>query len=368
MTNIFKGRLGIIQRVKPSYRVPFFDHFAQHCSDGLGLFWGKALPVESIPTDAGLNNARSFEVTNRNFGDPSWAGYLCYQQGLIGSVKEWKPNALIVEANFRYLSSYRVLAWAHKKKIPLIGWGLGAKTLPSPLLQVRNAFIRQFDSMVAYSEAGAAEYAAIRNDRFRVFVAKNAVTDAPTEPMPARSVNGPIRVLFVGRLQARKRVDLLIRCAEKLPAGTVSELVIVGDGPERAVLEQEARAHITSTRFTGYLEGEPLANEFRKADILVLPGTGGLALQQAMSYGLPVIVAEGDGTQNDLVTPANGWQVKPGSESDLVAALSTVITNRHLLPVMGNESYRIVKEEINITNMVHVFMDAIQSAKENNGK
>ena len=42
---------------------------------------------------------------------------------------------------------------------------------------------------------------------------------------------------------------------------------------------------------------------FAGADLFVLPGTGGLAVQEAMSYALPVIVAKGDGTQEDLVRP-----------------------------------------------------------------
>ena len=59
----------------------------------------------------------------------------------------------------------------------------------------------------------------------------------------------------------------------------------------------------------------------------MLPGTGGLAVQQAMAHGLPVIVAQGDGTQDDLVRPENGWQIPP----DDLAAL-TRPSARRLLP------------------------------------
>jgi glycosyltransferase involved in cell wall biosynthesis len=42
---------------------------------------------------------------------------------------------------------------------------------------------------------------------------------------------------------------------------------------------------------------------FVAADVFALPGPGGLALNQAMAYGLPVVAAGGDGTEHDLVEP-----------------------------------------------------------------
>ncbi len=47
--------------------------------------------------------------------------------------------------------------------------------------------------------------------------------------------------------------------------------------------------------------GRNLDSYFSSADLFVLPGTGGLAVQEAMSHGLPVIMGQGDGTNDDLV-------------------------------------------------------------------
>jgi hypothetical protein len=48
MTENFSGRLGVQQRVLPSYRVPFFDMLAESCAGGMSLFAGEARPEESI--------------------------------------------------------------------------------------------------------------------------------------------------------------------------------------------------------------------------------------------------------------------------------------------------------------------------------
>ena len=100
---------------------------------------------------------------------------------------------------------------------------------------------------------------------------------------------------------------------------------------------------------------------FAEADLFVLPGTGGLAVQEAMSHGLPVIVAKGDGTQDDLVRPENGWQIPPGDESALVSTLHEALSDVSRLRKMGAELYRIVSQEINLEKMVEAFVGALNS-------
>jgi glycosyltransferase involved in cell wall biosynthesis len=226
---------------------------------------------------------------------------------------------------------------------------------------VRERFLSQFDAMIAYSQRGADEYADLGFPLDHIFVAHNSVSPSPTWQMPQRPSTFNLRpvVLFVGRLQLRKNVDLLLgACAEIQNV----RLVIVGDGPEREALESLAAEIFPSAEFVGAKHGEELKAYFAEADLFVLPGTGGLAVQEAMSYGLPVIVAQGDGTQDDLVRQENGWQVPPpsGDFEALVAAMKDALSDAARLRRMGEESFRIVKEEINIEKMVEVFVTALR--------
>jgi len=72
-------------------------------------------------------------------------------------------------------------------------------------------------------------------------------------------------------------------------------------------------------------------------------------------------VAKGDGTQDDLVRPENGWQVPPGDYGALVATMREALSDVGRLRQMGKESFRIVSEEINLEKMVEVFVDALNS-------
>ena len=82
-------------------------------------------------------------------------------------------------------------------------------------------------------------------------------------------------------------------------------------------------------------------------------------MQQALSYALPVIVAEADGTQQDLVRPGNGWQVVANDIAAREQTLSEALSDPARLRQMGAASYRIISEEINLENMVAVFLQAL---------
>jgi len=213
--------------------------------------------------------------------------------------------------------------------------------------------------MISYSQRGADEYAALGFPRERIFVAHNAVSRAPASAPDRRPLTvDRFTILFVGRLQARKRIDSLLKACAQLESKP--RLVIVGDGPERESLESLAREIYPEAEFIGARHGAELKPYFTEADLFVLPGTGGLAIQEAMSYGLPVIVAQGDGTQDDLVRKENGWQIPPDNFEALLFTTKNALSDVARLRRMGEESYRIVKEDINIEKMVETFVTALK--------
>jgi glycosyltransferase involved in cell wall biosynthesis len=353
----FPGKLAIQQRVLPNYRAPLFDLLASACEKGMSLFTGLPRRREGIIV------ANQLQIANYQLGQNVhlFEGplYLCYQRGLIEWLQNWNPDALIMEANPRYLSTPAAVKWMHARSKPVIGWGLGSPPIRGFLRSSRAAFINQFDAMIAYSQRGADEYAALGFPREKIFVAYNSVSAPPTEPLPVRPAAFKERpyILFVGRLQARKRVaDLLLASTQIEPS---PRLVIVGDGPERKDLEELAAKVYPAAEFVGARHGAELQPYFTEADLFVLPGTGGLAIQEAMSYGLPVIVAQGDGTQDDLVREANGWQIPPDNVHSLIQVMKDALSDVARLRRMGEESYRIVKEEINTQKMVETFVQAL---------
>ena len=363
--NLYPGRLALQQRVLPRYRAPFFDLLASACEGGLSLFTGMPRPVEGIVTTDRLQVANYRQGKNIHLFRGSF--YLCYQAGLLNWLENWNPDALIVEANPRYLSTPVAVRWMHTRGRPVLGWGLGAPFKAEGIgiaRKVWRVFLKQFDALIAYSQRGADEYGALGFPREKIFIAHNSVSAPPSFPLPDRPSTFNLRpsILFVGRLQARKRVDDLLRACAQL--NSTPRLVIVGDGPDRERLQSLANEIYPKAKFIGAKHGAELKSYFTEADLFVLPGTGGLAVHEAMSNGLPVIVAQGDGTQDDLVRQGNGWQIPPGDFEALLAAMKDALSNVARLRKLGEKSYRIVRDEINIEKMVEAFVTALNRSTD----
>ncbi|MGD9093871.1 MAG: glycosyltransferase, partial [Anaerolineales bacterium] len=257
--------------------------------------------------------------------------------------------------------------WMRARNRHVLGWGLGVTGTEDKMEAVRrsgrNRFLGMFDALISYSQRGAEAYKKVGFPEDRVFVASNAVSLRPKKPPPVRKTtfDGPPTLLYVGRLQDRKRIDNLLWACAALPAELKPRLWIVGAGPAQESIQALAESIFPETEFYGEVHGSDLERYFTAADLFVLPGTGGLAVQEAMSHGLPVVVAEGDGTQDDLVRTENGWRIPSNDRDGLTSAILDALSDVSRLRKMGNESYRIVDEEVNVENMVAVFINALNT-------
>jgi glycosyltransferase involved in cell wall biosynthesis len=141
---------------------------------------------------------------------------------------------------------------------------------------------------------------------------------------------GKLTVIYLGRLVDWKAVDLLLEAF----AGVAKQLndvalQILGDGAERAHLEQQARelGIADKVEFAGYLSATESAQRMRAADIFVLPSLrecGGAVILEAMAVGLPVVVANwaGPGVH---VTDETGIRVSPDSHQAYVEGIRDAI-------------------------------------------
>lgn len=363
----FKGRVGLQQRVLPQYRVPFLELLGTSCPGGLSVFAGEPEPQEGIQPATGLAQAEHVLTRNKYLFSPE--NFLLRQKKILEWLQNWDPQALILEANPRYLSNWRAQQWMKKRGRPVLVWGLGAQPaagLSGRIRQlIRSGYLRDVDGILAYSTRGAAMYARTGFPAERIFVAHNAVDPAPAELTARPLPTGPLRIIFVGRLQPRKRIDLLLQACRDLPQKP--QVWIVGEGPARQELESLATKIYPQAVFYGGVYGQDLQALLDQADLFVLPGTGGLAVQQAMGRGLPVIVAAGDGTQADLVRPQNGWLIPADNLTALRQTLLTALSDPRQLRAMGVASHRIVSTEINIEAMVNVFHQALLQVTEGSG-
>ena len=171
------------------------------------------------------------------------------------------------------------------------------------------------------------------------------------------------RILHIGRLVKWKRVDLLIDAFKKIvPEFPDAELVIVGDGPELDNLKRQAEesGFGEQIRFTGSIyKPQELGAYMNESTLYVLAGMGGLSINDAMTYGMPVICSVCDGTEKDLVTDGrNGFFFKEGDADSLAEKIKTIFASPELRADMQKESERIIREKINLESVSDRFLEA----------
>jgi glycosyltransferase involved in cell wall biosynthesis len=160
-------------------------------------------------------------------------------------------------------------------------------------------------------------------------------------------------ILFASKLQARKRCCDLLDAYEILfrseAEGALPYLVIVGDGQERAALEERARAKgLTDVRFCGFRNQSELPRFFDLASVFVLPASHepwGLIVNEVMNAGRAVIVSDEVGCQPDLVTDGVEGCVFPvGDVNALVEALRRVLSTPETAEQMGQRALERIKK------------------------
>jgi glycosyltransferase involved in cell wall biosynthesis len=160
---------------------------------------------------------------------------------------------------------------------------------------------------------------------------------------PARPV-----ILFASKLQARKHCDHLIEAYARLSPAPGTEpnpyLVIVGDGEERAALEQQAAATgFSSIRFCGFRNQSELPQFFDLATVLVLPSRHepwGLIVNEGMNAARPAIVSDDVGSGPDLIeNGVNGCIYPVGDVDALTNALRRVLDVPGAAAAMGQRAF-----------------------------
>lgn len=147
-------------------------------------------------------------------------------------------------------------------------------------------------------------------------------------PVPALSRK---YFLYVGRLSSEKNVGSLLEAwIQHRRSGGRWPLVIVGSGPEEAVLRHVAQrsGFAADVHFAGHKSFRELPAYYAHAGCFVLPSTRepwGLVVNEALASGLPVIVSNRCGCAEDLVeTGANGVLFDPADTQQLERALQGI--------------------------------------------
>ena len=142
---------------------------------------------------------------------------------------------------------------------------------------------------------------------------------------------GTINLLFVGRLDPRKGVQLLLDAMPEVVERTAGRvrLLVVGDSYLRSSFERSvarvAREHV---HFLGHVPSADLPRWYATGDIFVSPASGnesfGIVLLEAMACGRTVVASDIPGYRSVVVPDTNGVMFPPGDRAALARTLAAL--------------------------------------------
>lgn len=311
-----------------------------------------------------------------------------WQSDVLKLTKKNPPDVVITQGIPSILSNWIAMMWARKHHIKTITWHCGweaqsGNRLALPIKRwISNRFLSLADHILAYSTKGAnylAELQGGNSENITVcyngleidsLVAKeedyrkNAISLCLEEKVDGKKV-----FLYVGGMLSEKGVELLINAFAQLSEKNNAVLWLVGDGPELnkfiAIVEERC---VDNVKFWGRVI-EDVDVFFAAADFFVLPGLGGLALNQAMFWGLPCVVSEADGTEDDLVFDGKtGFRFAPNDKNSLFSAMRKclLLSEKQRLE-FGERERDLVLTRSNVNVMVETFVDTINNLLKESG-
>ncbi|MEX0845185.1 MAG: glycosyltransferase family 1 protein [Balneolaceae bacterium] len=178
-----------------------------------------------------------------------------------------------------------------------------------------------------------------------------------------------IVVTFVSRLVWEKEIDTYRHCVQRVAANHKNvKPLVVGDGPAKPELKEV----MPEAHYTGFIEGEELAKAYASSDIFLFPShteTFGNVTLEAMSSGLPCVVADATGSKSLVEHGVNGYLAIPENKTDFAKKLELIVSNKSVRDNMKKASRKKALEydwdEIN-RKLLNYYKEALKQPVPNN--
>ena len=167
-------------------------------------------------------------------------------------------------------------------------------------------------------------------------------------------INKPV-LLYVGRLEKEKRIDLILRALSDILRVTNVHLVLAGTGTEKRKLEvlTDRLGIQKAVTFTGFVPDKDLQNIYRIADLFVTAGIAELqsiVTMEAMASGLPVVAVNAMALPELVHDGENGYLFSDGDSQMLAEKAIAILSNQTMRAEMSKRSLEIIKDhDINKT-------------------
>ena len=276
------------------------------------------------------------------------------------------------------MNDYRIPSELYKAKGAKVIWGPmgGAQVTPRPLkVYEKNQLVASFREFVNKSCSWNPFYKKALRSYYKIYCINNETQkqisrivgkDVPLMPelalrdeyknLPIRKGNNDIlKIVFVGRLIGKKGIAFLVDALSLMPTDMNWELLIFGDGDDRALIEKQiADSGIgKNVKLMGNRPLNQIAEAYQQADVFVLPSlreTSGNVLLEAMAYAVPIVAFDTSFCrllkEVDCGVFVNTEQALEGIKEDWCKAIVMLGRDKKLAKRMGMNGYKYVNSRL----------------------
>lgn len=276
------------------------------------------------------------------------------------------------------MNDYRIPSEMYKAKGAKVIWGPmgGAQVTPKSLkVYEKNQLVANFREFVNKSCSWNPFYKKALRSYYKIYCINNETQkqishivgkDVPLMPELAlrdeyinlpiqRRNNDILKIVFVGRLIGKKGIAFLVDALSLMPTDMDWELLIFGDGDDRALIEKQ----ITDSgigknvKLMGNRPLNQIAEAYQQADVFVLPSlreTSGNVLLEAMAYAVPIVAFDTSFCRLlkkvDCGVFVNTEQALDNIKEDYCKAIVTLGQDKELAKQMGLNGYKYVNSKL----------------------
>lgn len=274
------------------------------------------------------------------------------QTGVLEKIRELKPDIVVNMCHVGNATHWRIIGLKKDMGFKLVAWQCGYEYHPGKLKGwLLDKFVPHYDYHLAY-HSNARDYAMSHGARAdQITVMHNTINEEKIATLPKAEARALVVgshpeigdrkiILFVGAVLAEKRIEVILQALDAMQRKD-AVLVLVGDGEHLPVIRQLCAGRDDVVITGSIVEG--VGPYFDAAELYVLPGTGGLGINEAMAHRLPIVSGFADGSADDLVVDGeNGFRLRENTVAELAEKMTAILDNPELAGRMGERSREMI--------------------------
>lgn len=298
--------------------------------------------------DAVVTNEVKFDFREYRIGTYTFRRY----SKVIEKIRAIRPVVVLNAAHSGNWTHWKISAQKERLGFKLASWLCGYEFHPGKLKAfLLDRFVPRYDHHLAY-HSNARDYALSHGARAdQIAVMHNTINEEKITTLPKAEARALVVgkhpeigdrkiILFVGAVLAEKRIEVILQALDLMQRKD-AVLVLVGDGEHLPEIRRIGGGRDDVVLTGSIVEG--VGPYFDAAELYVLPGTGGLGINEAMAHSLPIVSGFADGSADDLVVDGeNGFRLRDGTPQELAEKMSMILDDPTLAQRMGAKSREMI--------------------------